>query len=84
MAQGALDRAAADLAVSVTGVAGPGGGSAAKPVGLVVLGLARRGARCRTEQHFLPGGRATVRIAALRLALHLIEGVARNPDGTEP
>jgi nicotinamide-nucleotide amidase len=77
MAQGALGRAAADLAVSVTGIAGPGGGSAAKPVGLVFFGLARRNGPCRTERHVLPGGRTAVRGAAVRLALGLIDTAAR-------
>jgi nicotinamide-nucleotide amidase len=72
MAEGAIARAPADLAVSVTGVAGPGGGSAEKPVGLVVLGLARRGQATRTERHLLSGDRAAVRGAALRAALALL------------
>jgi nicotinamide-nucleotide amidase len=77
MAEGALARAAVDLAVAVTGIAGPGGGSALKPVGLVFLGLARRGASCRTERHLLPGDRGAVRGAALRLALGLIVAAVR-------
>jgi nicotinamide-nucleotide amidase len=77
MAEGALLRAAADLAVSVAGVAGPGGGSAEKPVGLVFLGLAARGGTCRTERHLLSGDRAAVRGAALRRALELIAAEAR-------
>jgi nicotinamide-nucleotide amidase len=72
MAEGAVARAPADLAVSVTGVAGPGGGSAEKPVGLVVLGLARRGHATRTERHLFSGDRAAVRGAALRAALGLL------------
>jgi nicotinamide-nucleotide amidase len=82
MAQGALVRSAADLAVSVTGVAGPGGGSRAKPAGLVFVSLARRGAPDRTERRLFPGDRRTVREAALRLALELIAAAARNPEGT--
>ena len=78
MAQGALERASADLAVSVTGVAGPGGGSAEKPVGLVVLGLARRGAACRTERHVFQGDRGAVRTAALRMALALLAKAAES------
>jgi nicotinamide-nucleotide amidase len=72
MAQGAVGRSAVDLAVSVTGIAGPGGGSAAKPVGLVFLGLARRDGQSRTERHVFAGDRATVRDAALRRALRLL------------
>jgi nicotinamide-nucleotide amidase len=73
MARGAVARAPVDLAISVTGVAGPGGGNAAKPVGLVFVGLARRDGSCRTERHVFDGDRAAVREAALRVALRLIE-----------
>ncbi len=76
MATGAVARASADLAVSVTGVAGPGGGSAEKPVGLVIIGLARRDGGCRTERHVFPGDRSAVRTAALRAALGLLAKAA--------
>ena len=72
MAAGALSHAPADLAVAVTGVAGPGGGSAAKPVGLVWFGAARRGAEARAERHVFPGDRAAVRHAATLRALALL------------
>lgn len=68
MACGALARAQAQVAVAVTGVAGPGGGSDAKPVGTVWLGWALPGqvhAECR---HF-PGDRAAVRAATVQHAL---------------
>ena len=55
MAAGALARSGADLAVSVTGVAGPGGGSAEKPVGLVHLAAARTGLRHHRRAPCLPG-----------------------------
>ena len=77
MAEGAVARAPVDLAVSVTGVAGPGGGSAEKPVGLVILGLARRDGSCRTERHMFAGDRLAVRRAALHRALGLLEAEAR-------
>ncbi len=78
MAQGAIMRAAVDLAVSITGIAGPGGGSAEKPVGLVILGLARRGGEWRTHRHVFPGDRTAVRDAALKVALGLLADAARS------
>jgi nicotinamide-nucleotide amidase len=78
MARGAVCRAPADLAVAVTGVAGPGGGSASKPVGLVYLGVARRDGRSRIERHVFAGDRAAVRGAALRAALVLLAAESRD------
>src|SRR5277367_3910561 len=69
MATGALARSRADLAISVTGIAGPGGGSAHKPVGLVWFGLAQRGAPLHSERVIFPGDRAAVREAAVAHAL---------------
>lgn len=69
MAQGALVASAADCAVSVTGVAGPGGGSAAKPVGMVCLGFAVRGQAPRVETRRFSGDRAAVRSASVEAAL---------------
>jgi nicotinamide-nucleotide amidase len=74
LAQGALDRSRADVAVSITGVAGPGGGSPHKPVGLVHFASARRGQDVRpVEMRFGDIGRAQVRRAALETALGLLE-----------
>jgi len=78
MAEGAVARAPVDLAISVTGVAGPGGGSAAKPVGLVIFGLARRNGPSRTERRVFDGDRSAVRQAALQVALVLLAAEARN------
>ncbi len=72
MAQGALARSRAGMAVSVTGVAGPGGGSAAKPVGLVCFGLARAGQPVTTEQHVFPGDRNAIRAATVAHAFKMI------------
>jgi nicotinamide-nucleotide amidase len=72
MAEGALRRSHADVAVSVTGVAGPGGGSAEKPVGLVWFGLARRGAATETMQRVFPGDRAAVRAQTVAAAFALV------------
>ena len=72
MAEGAVARSPAALAVAVTGVAGPGGGTAAKPVGLVWFGLARRDGATATESRVFPGDRAAVRLATVRHALALL------------
>lgn len=72
MADGALRHSHADIAVSVTGVAGPGGASADKPVGLVCFGLARRGAAVTSEHRIFPGDRAAIRISAVERAFTLI------------
>ena len=76
MAKGAVARAGVDLAVSITGVAGPGGGSAEKPVGLVYVGVATKSGG-RTEQRIFPGDRTEIRRAAMILALELLLTEAR-------
>jgi len=68
MAEGAVRHAHAQLAVAVTGVAGPGGGSADKPVGTVWFGWALPGGTRAEVQHFA-GDRAAVRAATVRHAL---------------
>lgn len=78
MARGAVVRAPVDLAISVAGVAGPGGGSAAKQVGLIIFGLARRDGAWRAERQVFDGDRAAVRQAALQKALRLLEAEARS------
>jgi nicotinamide-nucleotide amidase len=72
MALGAVERSAADVAVSITGVAGPGGGSAEKPVGLVWFGCAWRGGGVVTRQLVFAGDRAAVREQAVGVALALL------------
>jgi len=72
MVQGALARAPVDLAVSVTGIAGPGGATPGKPVGLVYFGIARKGGTARVERHTFHGDRAAVRWAATERALELL------------
>ena len=70
MAEGALARSRADLAVSVTGIAGPDGGSAEKPVGLVHMAVARRGGgTAHRELRFGDIGRDQVRTATVVEAL---------------
>ncbi len=73
MTAGALARSGADLAVSVTGIAGPGGGSETKPVGLVHFGAARRGRPVRhVECRFGDIGRSEIRLATVRQALTML------------
>ena len=78
MANGALARSQAQLAISVTGVAGPGGGSRDKPVGLVWFGCVRAGGETITTSRIFPGDRAAVRRATVELALRLLRDAA-NP-----
>jgi nicotinamide-nucleotide amidase len=74
MATGALDHSRADIAVSVTGIAGPDGGTPTKPVGLVYLGVARGGVSVRHERHIFSGDRDGIRQAAVIRALELAAG----------
>jgi nicotinamide-nucleotide amidase len=73
MAAGALAHSPADIVVSITGVAGPGGGSAEKPVGLVHFVCARRGGdMVHVERRFGPLTRAQIRAASVEQALDLM------------
>ena len=72
MAEGTLMRSRAAIALSVTGVAGPGGGSAEKPVGLVCFGLARTGQPTTSEQLVFPGDRTAIRAATVLHAFGMI------------
>ena len=78
MARGALEASGAGVAVAVSGVAGPGGGTAAKPVGTVCLAWARKGGAQRWVRVHLDGDRDAVRSRAAELALEgvldLLEG----------
>lgn len=74
MAEGALNNSRAQISVSVTGVAGPGGGTALKPVGLVHFGAARRGRRIIHEmQRFGDIGREEIRMKSVEFALELLK-----------
>ncbi len=74
MAEGARERLGADVAVSVTGVAGPGGGTPEKPVGLVYVHAAGPTARSRASLD-LPGERGQMRLRATVTALHLLRAL---------
>ena len=77
MAEGALAHSHAQLAVAVTGIAGPGGGSATKPVGTVWVALAQAGGAASAELLRLAGDRATVREQTVRDALARLLARAR-------
>jgi nicotinamide-nucleotide amidase len=77
MAEGALSRSGADLAVGVTGIAGPSGGSDAKPVGMVCLAWAANGRATRSDTRSFSGDRAQVRLASAVAALEGLIEAAR-------
>jgi nicotinamide-nucleotide amidase len=79
MAEGALARSSADCAVSVTGVAGPGGGTPAKPVGRVCFAWARRGGATSSHTRHFAGNRADVRAASVAAALQGLLDLAQAP-----
>ena len=72
MAEGALAHSRADVAVAVTGIAGPGGATPGKPVGLVFIAAAKRGNAPAVERHVFAGDRAGVRAATVVRALQLL------------
>lgn len=72
MAEGALEDAEADLAVSLTGIAGPGGATPGKPVGLVHIGVARRGGATLLRRCVFAGDRYAVRAASVSMALRML------------
>ena len=74
MARGAADAAGADVAVAVTGIAGPDGGTAEKPVGLVYMGCFCKGELC-VEKHIFAGDRAQVRAQSVQAALQLLKSM---------
>lgn len=84
MALGAAERLGAELAVAVTGIAGPGGGSEEKPVGLVYIATAFRG-QVRAHRHLFPGDRAEVRGRSAQTALfHLLRHLGGGSEAVAP
>jgi nicotinamide-nucleotide amidase len=83
MARGALERSEADLAVAITGIAGPAGGSDLKPVGLVVFALVKKGddpeEYIADSQQFGDVGRLDIRVQAVRTALNLLKSALSAP-----
>jgi nicotinamide-nucleotide amidase len=77
MAEGVRELSGADIAVSVTGVAGPGGGTASKPVGLVWFAVAEANGSVAAMRNFARGGRDSIRARAASTALDLLRRAAR-------
>lgn len=72
MVEGALKNSNADIALAVTGIAGPGGGTAEKPVGLVFIAWQRRGQPCRCLEQHLEGDRHRIRRQTVQKALQCL------------
>lgn len=79
MAEGALAHSRAALSVAITGIAGPDGGTAEKPVGLVHFAAARRGGATIARHHVFAGDRDAVRAEATRTALAMLGEIAQTP-----
>ena len=82
MAEGALLASGAEVAVASTGIAGPGGGTQEKPVGLVYIALARRGAETLSEEHRFSGDRLNIKEATCRAALELLRRALAGEEGS--
>ena len=81
MAEGALRLSDADIAIAVTGIAGPGGGTEQKPVGLVYIGIALRGKDAVSYKNIFAGGRDAVRQSTVKKALELAKDTIQKELG---
>jgi nicotinamide-nucleotide amidase len=72
MAEGAIASGGADVGVSVTGIAGPGGGSVEKPVGLVHISVAQKGQETLHERHVFSGDRQSIRLQTIEAAFRML------------
>ncbi|SHX07776.1 competence damage-inducible protein A [Mycobacteroides abscessus subsp. abscessus] len=82
MAAGALQRFGADVAVGITGIAGPGGGSDEKPVGTVCFSVGLADGAYHTRTFHLPGNRADVRERSTTVAMHMLRRVLSGQPAT--
>jgi nicotinamide-nucleotide amidase len=84
LADGARSRLGADVGVGITGIAGPGGGTESKPVGLVWFSVAGPGGARITRSTTVPGDRADVRARSTTVAMHLVRRLLRGEEDTGP
>ncbi len=85
MAEGAIAKSRAEITVAVTGIAGPGGATQTKPVGLVHLAVARRDGETVHERQVFPGNRHEVRLATVLRAFAMVtEAASQVPDDDAP
>jgi nicotinamide-nucleotide amidase len=84
MADGALPRFAADTAVAITGIAGPGGGTEEKPVGTVCFYVGLADGRSLARELRLPGDRADIRERSTTVAMHLLRRLLRGEEDEVP
>ncbi len=88
LAQGIAERFDAELGVGITGIAGPGGGTAEKPVGLVCFSVWMRGgdgpSRRLTRRSVLPGGRSDIRDRSVTVAMHMLRRVLLGESDEQP
>lgn len=75
MLSGALDNSVADVAIAVTGIAGPGGATDDKPVGLVYIGIATRDGFLKVTKNQISGDRAQVRQATMEKSFQLLDSI---------
>jgi nicotinamide-nucleotide amidase len=80
MAEGAINASRANIAVSVTGIAGPGGGTTEKPVGLVYIAISVRGGETRAYEHHFSGDRNAIRKhTAIAALMHMTQNLLEIP-----
>lgn len=78
MARGSLEHAPVDLAAAITGVAGPGGGTALKPIGLVYIAVAAKDGSLEVRENHFPGDRNAIRSASVQVALEMLMAAAES------
>ncbi len=77
MVIGALQRSHANISVSITGIAGPGGGSPQKPIGTVWFGFASQKGECQTVVQHFTGDRQNIRLSSIAFALQHLIGILK-------